>query len=115
MSKKRGATLGYVHKCQILGRGDFRLGNITWDAVMVRLLEACAKHPHFAEGRDEARDVIAEEMREFTYAVEHESEARQIDEVLDVIATCLRFLRKDHELEHNPKCGETAHVQAQAV
>lgn len=63
-----------------------------------RLTEARDKHPVFAEGQYHALGVIADEMREFEFAVERESPQRQRDEVLDVIVTCIRFLCGEHEV-----------------
>ena len=43
--------------------------------------------------------VIGDEFRKLEQAVEHESRARQEDEALDVIATCLRFLAGEDALK----------------
>ena len=64
-----------------------------------RVGHARQKHPLFAEGKFHALGVIENEFRELEYAIEHESEDRQRDEALDVIATCIRFLCRDHEAE----------------
>ena len=64
-----------------------------------RVEEARLKHPVFAEGAYHALGVIESEFHELEYAVEHESEERQKDEALDVIATCIRFLCREHEAE----------------
>lgn len=65
--------------------------------IVKRVNEAKVKHPFFAEGRYQALDVVEEEFKEFSHAVFHESEERQRDEALDVIATCFRFLCGEHE------------------
>lgn len=64
-----------------------------------RVEEARLKHPVFAEGAFHALGVIESEFHELEYAVEHESEERQKDEALDVIATCIRFLCGEHKTE----------------
>ena len=64
-----------------------------------RVEEARLKHPVFAEGAYHALGVIESEFHELEYAVEHESEERQKDEALDVIATCIRFLCDEHKQE----------------
>ena len=65
----------------------------------IRLEEACVKHPVFAHGTEEAFRVIEDEFKEFCRAIESETPERQVDEALDVAATCLRFVRGDHRLE----------------
>lgn len=65
----------------------------------IRMEEACIKHPVFAHGTAEAFRVIEDEFEEFCHAIENESPERQVDEALDVAATCLRFVRGDHRLE----------------
>lgn len=72
--------------------------NVLTDIVK-RVNEAKSKHPMFAVGRYQALDVIEEELKEFSHAVFHESEERQRDEALDVIATCFRFLCGEHKQE----------------
>ena len=64
-----------------------------------RVEEARQKHPVFAEGSFHALGVIESEFHELEYAIEHESEERQKDEALDVIATCIRFLCDEHKQE----------------
>lgn len=66
-------------------------------AIARRVDEARQKHPLFAEGTYNALGVIEAEFRELEWAVEHESNDRQRDEALDVIATCFRFLCREHE------------------
>ena len=67
-----------------------------FSALSVRLGEARQKHPVFAQGAFDAFAVIREEFTEFRDAVGYESEQRQIDEALDVAATCLRFVMGEH-------------------
>ena len=80
-----------------LGNGDEDAASGILSAICVRLEHARKKHPAFAEGSYNALGVIEAEFHELEYAVEHESEDRQIDEALDVIATCIRFLCREHE------------------
>ena len=54
------------------------------------------KHPRFAEGKYEALGVISQEVEEFTAAVERESDKRSIEEALDVMVTCARYLAGEH-------------------
>lgn len=66
-------------------------------AIVQRVAEAREKHPVFAEGAYNALGVIEGEFNEFQTAVFHESEERQQDEALDVMATCYRFLKGEHK------------------
>ena len=65
--------------------------------IAARVEHARKKHPLFAEGKFHALGVIESEFRELEYAIDHESEDRQRDEALDVIATCVRFLCGEHK------------------
>lgn len=67
-----------------------------FSAVNLRLGEARQKHPEFARDAYEAYEVIADEVLELRHAIGCESRKRQIDEALDVIATCLRFILGEH-------------------
>ena len=73
---------------------------MTWEQAISmaskRYGEAKAKHPEFAHGAWEGYLVIADEMLELKYAVRNESRQRQIDEALDVVVTCLRFIMGEH-------------------
>lgn len=82
-----------------LGNGDEETASALLTVICVRLEQARKKHPVFAEGSFHALGVIESEFHELEYAVEHESEARQKDEALDVIATCIRFLCDEHKQE----------------
>ena len=66
-------------------------------AFFVRLGEAKQKHPVFARDKYEAFEVIEDEGRELRQAIACESRQRQIDEALDVAATCFRFITGEHE------------------
>lgn len=65
--------------------------------LMLRLGHARAKHPTFARNVYEAGEVIDDEMRELRQAIGCESRQRQIDEALDVAATCIRFILGEYE------------------
>lgn len=65
-------------------------------AISLRLGEARQKHPTYARDAYEAYEVIADEVLELRHAIGCESRQRQIDEALDVIATCLRFILGEH-------------------
>ena len=66
-------------------------------ALSLRLGEARAKHPTFAKDAFEAYRVIADEVLELRHAIGGESRQRQIDEALDVMATCMRFILGEHQ------------------
>ena len=82
-----------------LGNGDPLKGEILLRCISQRVHHARKKHPVFAEGLFHALGVIESEFHELEYAIEHESEDRQRDEALDVIATCFRFLCGEHKQE----------------
>ena len=82
-----------------LGNGDEETASALLTVICVRLEQAREKHPVFAEGSFHALGVIESEFHELEYAIEHESEERQKDEALDVIATCIRFLCDEHKQE----------------
>lgn len=64
---------------------------------VVHVLEkAKEKHPVYASGKYQALGVIGEEYEEFRTAIEKETDERAEAECLDVIATCMRFLLKNH-------------------
>ena len=67
-----------------------------FSALSLRLGEARQKHPTFARGPFEAGEVINAEMQELLQAIGCESRQRQIDEALDVMATCMRFILGEH-------------------
>ena len=62
-----------------------------------RIGEARIKHPKFACDKDGAFGVIASEFFELKHAIDHESRERQVDEALDVAATCMRFIMGEHD------------------
>ena len=63
-----------------------------------RIGEARQKHPQFARDQYEAYSVIYLETCELRDAVgNREPRERQIDEALDVAATCMRFVMGEYE------------------
>ena len=67
---------------------------------LVRLREAEAKHPVFAEGPWQGLGFLQEEVGELVRATTHnEGEERMYDEALDVLCTAFRFARKDWKRE----------------
>jgi hypothetical protein len=67
-----------------------------FSALSLRLGEAREKHPTFARDMFEAYEVIADEVLELRHAIGGETRQRQIDEALDVAATCIRFILGEH-------------------
>lgn len=78
------------------GNGNEKRGRAIMQAIALRLEEARGKHPLYAEGPYHALGVIHAEFKELEHAVEHETESRQMDEALDVIATSVRFLGEEY-------------------
>lgn len=93
------ARIDKLYRC--LGNGDEDAASRILTAICVRLEHARKKHPVFSEGSYHALGVIEAEFHELEYAVEHESEDRQMDEALDVIATCIRFLCLEYERKND--------------
>lgn len=89
----------FMRICGIVGNGNPLKGELLLKAIADRLLHARGKHPRFAESARQALSNIAEEFDELVEAVHHETEQRQFDEALDVIATCVRFANKEHEFK----------------
>ena len=81
----------------VWGNGNARLGYLLFYRVTMRLVHARTEHPRFAEGKEEAAEVIGCEFVELKQAIAEESKYRQEDEALDVVATALRFLGGEHE------------------
>ena len=67
----------------------------TLQAVSRRLDHAREQHPVFADNKEQAFVVIMDELNELFDAIQNESWDRQVDEALDVIATCVRFIEGD--------------------
>ena len=67
-------------------------------AILERIEHARAKHPDWAGmGATAAFAIILGEVAELKEAISGESEERQKDEALDVIATCCRFILGEHK------------------
>lgn len=65
--------------------------------IWKRVYAARRKHPAFTVGTDLAWSVIHAEVMELALAMANEPWERQVDEALDVIATCIRFIAQEHE------------------
>lgn len=87
----------YLRMRKAFGNGNERKGRAIMQAIALRLEEAREKHPVYAEGPYHALGVVGSEFRELEKAVEHETESRQKDEALDVIATSVRFLGEEYK------------------
>ncbi len=87
----------YLRMRKAFGNGNERKGRAIMQAIALRLEEARGKHPVYAEGPYHALGVIHAEFKELEHAVEHETESRQMDEALDVIATSVRFLGEEYK------------------
>ena len=97
MTKKEEIAARIDKMYRGLGNNDEDAASGILTAICARIEHARKKHPVFAEGKYHALDVIESEFHELEYAIEHESDERQRDEALDVIATCIRFLCREHE------------------
>lgn len=87
----------YLRMRKAFGNGNERIGRAIIQAIALRLEHARDKHPLYAEGPYHALGVIGSEFHELEKAVEHETESRQMDEALDVIATLVRFLGEEYK------------------
>ncbi len=87
----------YLRMRKAFGNGNEKRGRAIMQAIALRLEEARGKHPVYAEGPYHALGVIHAEFKELEHAVEHETESRQMDEALDVIATSVRFLGEEYK------------------
>lgn len=87
----------YRRMRRAFGNGNEAKGRAIMQAIALRLEHARREHPLYAEGPYQALGVIHSEFREMEWAIEHETESRQMDEVLDVIATSVRFLGEEYK------------------
>ena len=87
----------YLRMRKAFGNGNERKGRAIMQAIALRLEEARDKHPVYAERPYHALGVISSEFHELEMSVEHETESRQMDEALDVIATSVRYLREEYK------------------
>jgi hypothetical protein len=85
----------------MIGNGNRARGHDILCRVALRCKHARTKHPLFVEGLPHAVGIIAAEMREVEYAVEHEGAERTADEVLDVIAAGVRLINGEHGTGEN--------------
>lgn len=81
---------------KIWGNGNPCNGFKLFEAVTKRLEYAREKHPEFAGHKIKAIGVIKDELDELEKATLFETEAREFDEALDVIATALRFANREY-------------------
>ncbi len=87
----------FTRMLAVWGNGNSDAGMAIFHALTMRLVLARTRRPVFAEGEYQALGVIGFEYRELERAVERESQDRQMDEARDVIATCARFLNREHD------------------
>lgn len=87
----------YLRMRRAFGNGNEKRGRAIMQAIALRLEEAREKHPAYAEGPYHALGVVGSEIRELEKAVERETESRQKDEALDVVATAVRFLGEEYK------------------
>ena len=80
-----------------IGDGDANAGREYCRALAERAIHARRKHPRYARSNFHALGVIGSEYDELCKAVTGESEARQLDEALDVAVTAIRFYGKEWE------------------
>lgn len=86
---------------EIIGNGSAENGKNVILKIAQRLKEAREKHPVWEKSVAYAMSVIQNEFYELWYAYNSESEARQVDEALDVIATTIRFINQEHKIGEN--------------
>lgn len=89
-------AMSYSRACAALGNGDSARGKHLLFMIARRIEEARIKHPVFAEGVYQGVSRVTSEHEELLHAALHESEARQLDEALDVIAVSVRFANKEY-------------------
>lgn len=87
----------YSQMLAVIGNGDAYHGLAIFQAIVMRLLEARAKHPRWEDAAEYGLKVVGDEFVELAKAVYGESERRQMDEALDVIVTAIRFYGKEWE------------------
>ena len=81
-----------------IGDGDANAGREYCRALAERAIHARRKHPRYARSNFHALAVIWSEYSELCRAVASESEARQLDEALDVAVTAMRFYGKEWQI-----------------
>lgn len=83
---------------KIMGNGKADIGYLLFQSICFRLEHARIRHPDW-QSKDiyYAKNAIAGEFEELEYAIENESQQRQFDEALDVIATAIRFANWEFE------------------
>lgn len=85
-----------IDALRTIGNGDIDNGKALLVALSERLIHAREKHPEFAKSDVGAWNVINDEVNELLRAVWYESPERMQDELLDVLATSVRFYNGEH-------------------
>ena len=62
------------------------------DEISKAVIRAKEKHPHFASNENEAMMILMEEVGEAAQALNDNNKAKAREEMLDVIAVCVRYL-----------------------
>lgn len=98
MANKTPLTFDEI--CRAFGDSNYSRGVVILYMIANRINEARKKHiwPEEAFGPYQALGVIGSEYEELVQAVEKETQERQLDEALDVIATACRFVNEEHML-----------------
>ena len=93
------AEMTYRKACAAFGNGDIGRGRAVIMSIAERLFEAREKHPVHAVSKEDSLAVIGAEFGELVNAVTcGEGRGRELDESLDVIATAVRFINGEWEL-----------------
>lgn len=79
----------------VLGNGDPDNGRAIVASLAARVLHARTRHPVYAASSMQAERVIRDELDELQEAIAEEPWDRQLDELMDVMATCVRFYNEE--------------------
>lgn len=97
-----------INFLSVIGNGDPERGLKLLRALSNRLLQARRKHIWQCNGEisngNEASKAIFDEAVEYCFAVSHETQERQTDEILDVLAVAVRCFNR--EFEDDEKNGQ---------
>lgn len=86
-----------IQACKTIGDGNIASGVDIVKRIGDRLRHARGKHPVFATRREDAQNVVMDEVTEWVNACLLESKQRQDDEAFDIIATLIRDIRQEYE------------------
>ena len=86
-----------IQACKTIGDGNISSGVDIVKRIGDRLRHARGKHPVFATRREDAQNVVMDEVTEWVNACLLESKQRQDDEAFDIIATLIRDIRQEYE------------------